>query len=337
MNFQGYIEYCWVSNSALAELRRAAGGFEAVLFALLHAGIAGEVTGSLELSAVVLIQLEQGAGNAVTDGAGLAGDAAAADGGFNVDLAEKVQSGEGLADQQLQGLQTEVIVDIPAVDGDGAGAVGEEVNAGHGGFPTAGPVEISLLAGIHLLSSLRPDLGFLRRMLVLAAGVDLQTLQLRGAQLVLAQHALHGQFEGELGPLGHQVAVLGLMETAGIAGVGAVVLLIQLLAGEKGLVGIDDDDELTAVHMGGVSGLQFAAEQIGGDDGSPAKGLVCGVKHIPFTLHIGLVCHESGHSADLQTVSAGNAGYGNTPAALTFPGNTLEYFRKKPTFYTTGV
>ena len=53
------------SRSALAELRSAAGGLETVLFALLHAGVAGEVTGSLELSPVVLIQLEQGAGYTV--------------------------------------------------------------------------------------------------------------------------------------------------------------------------------------------------------------------------------------------------------------------------------
>ena len=34
----------------------------------------------------------------------------------------------GLTDDELQGLQTEVIVDITAVDGDGTGAVGEQMD-----------------------------------------------------------------------------------------------------------------------------------------------------------------------------------------------------------------
>ena len=55
----------------------------------------------------------------------------------------------GLTDQELQGLQAEVIVDVPAVDGDSAGAVGEEMHAGHGGLPAAGAIQIRLLALIH--------------------------------------------------------------------------------------------------------------------------------------------------------------------------------------------
>ena len=56
-------------ESALAELRGAAGGLEAVLLALLHSGVAGEEAGGLEGGAVVLIDDDQGAGDAVADGA----------------------------------------------------------------------------------------------------------------------------------------------------------------------------------------------------------------------------------------------------------------------------
>ena len=109
---------------SLAELRGAAGGLEAVLFALLHARVAGQQTGGLEGGAVVLVDDEQRAGDAVTDGAGLAGDAAAGDGGLDVDLADGAGGDQGLADDELQGLETEVIVDVAAVDRDDTAAVG---------------------------------------------------------------------------------------------------------------------------------------------------------------------------------------------------------------------
>ena len=68
---------------------------------------------------------------------------------------------------------------------------------------------------------------------------------------------------GDLGLLLHQQAVLGLLQAAHPAGVGAVVLLLHLVAGEDGLAGVDDDDVVTAVGMGGVGGLALATQQVG--------------------------------------------------------------------------
>ena len=73
MSFQGFL-----TISALGELGSTPRRFEAVLFALLHSRVAGQETGGLEDGAVALIDLQQGAGDAVADGAGLAGHAAAA-------------------------------------------------------------------------------------------------------------------------------------------------------------------------------------------------------------------------------------------------------------------
>ena len=136
----------------LGELGGAAGGLQTVFLALLHSGVAGQQASGLQDGAVLLVDQEQSAGNAVADGAGLAGDAAAGDGGDDVHLAQLLGGDQGLADQQLQGLQTEVIVDVTAVDGDGAGAVLEQMDAGHGGLPAAGAIEIRLLALIHDLN-----------------------------------------------------------------------------------------------------------------------------------------------------------------------------------------
>ena len=66
--------------SALGELRRATGGLQTVLLALLHSGVAGQQTGLLQNGTHLIAVLQQGAGDAVTDSAGLAGNAAASDG-----------------------------------------------------------------------------------------------------------------------------------------------------------------------------------------------------------------------------------------------------------------
>ena len=82
---------------------------------------------------------------------GLTGHTAALDGSHDIHLAQSAGGVQGLANHHLQGLQTEVIVDITAVDGDGAGAIGEQMHTGHGGLTTAGAVHIGILRLIHSL------------------------------------------------------------------------------------------------------------------------------------------------------------------------------------------
>ena len=65
------------SRSALAELRCATGGFEAVLLSFLHSRVTSEETFLLEKSSVRIISEEKGSGNAVTDSACLTGNTAA--------------------------------------------------------------------------------------------------------------------------------------------------------------------------------------------------------------------------------------------------------------------
>ena len=48
----------------------------------------------------------------MTDSAGLTGNTATANGDNNVNLTQQVGSDQGLTNDQLQGLQTEVIVDV---------------------------------------------------------------------------------------------------------------------------------------------------------------------------------------------------------------------------------
>ena len=87
----------------------------------------------------------------MAQGAGLAGNAAAGDSGHDIHFAGVSGRLQGLADDHLQGLQAKIIVDVPAVDGDASGSAGEQVDAGDGGLPAAGTVQIGLFRLIHTL------------------------------------------------------------------------------------------------------------------------------------------------------------------------------------------
>ena len=94
------------------------------IWGLLSLGELRSPTGGLQRSAVLGVQGDQSAGNAVADGAGLTGYAAAGDGDNDVNLAQQIGGDQGLTDDQLQGVQTEILVDVTAVDDDGmSGAV----------------------------------------------------------------------------------------------------------------------------------------------------------------------------------------------------------------------
>ena len=131
---------------------------------------------------------------------------------------------------------------------------------------------------------------------MLGAGEDAQTLELPLRDGVLLQHAADSQTHRELGLLLHQDLVLGLFQTAGITGVSAVVLLLQLLAGEDGVLGVDDDDVIAAVDVGSVVGFELAAQKVGGEGGRLAHGLAGCVKDVPFAVNGLLGEHGCGHS-----------------------------------------
>ena len=93
----------------------------------------------------------------MADRAGLASDAAAGNGRFNIDLAEGSGGDQRLADDQLQGVETEVLLNVTTVDRDGAGAVGIQVHARDGGLSAAGAVHIGFLALISCHRSIPPS------------------------------------------------------------------------------------------------------------------------------------------------------------------------------------
>ena len=110
-------------------------------------------------------------------------------------------------------------------------------------------------------------------MSVLSILVQMQTAQAVTAQSVLGQHTLNSQFHGVVGTLFHHDASLGFLQTADPAGYTVVGLLLQLVAGQNGLVGVDDDNEVTAVNVGGEINFVLATQQVGNGNGGAAQGL----------------------------------------------------------------
>ena len=85
----------------------------------------------------------------MTDSTSLAGEAAALNLDLDVELAFDTDALDGLLDDVLQGLHTEVVIQSTIVDGDDAGAAGDQTDASNRALSSAGAVEISLLRCIH--------------------------------------------------------------------------------------------------------------------------------------------------------------------------------------------
>src|SRR5436190_10351955 len=122
----------------LGVLRRLSSSLQAVLLALLHPWITGEEAGLAQRQAVALgVELEQGAGDAVPDRAGLAGDAAALDLDHHVEAALRSGHPERQADVGLVDRVPEMLLEGAAIDHDLA-LTRQQPDAGDGRLAAAG-------------------------------------------------------------------------------------------------------------------------------------------------------------------------------------------------------
>ena len=80
--------------------------------------------------------MKQCLGNAVTDRAGLTGNASAGSGADDIEFAFRAGDGERLVDDELQRFKSEVVVDVEFIDGNRAGS-GINADAGNGFFSSA--------------------------------------------------------------------------------------------------------------------------------------------------------------------------------------------------------
>ena len=131
------------------------------------------------------------------------------------------------------------------------------------------------------------DFGVLRFVRMLGAGEDAQVAHLLAAQRAARDHALDGLFEHALGEAAFEHLAGGdFLDAAGIAGVLVIDLVRQLLAGEPHLVGVDDDDIVTAIDVRGEARLVLAAQDVGDDRRSAADHQAFGIDQMPFLFHL---------------------------------------------------
>ena len=135
---------------------------------------------------------------------------------------------------------------------------------------------------------------------MLSALVQVQAGHSVLAQGVLGQHALDSNFHSVVAAGVHHVASLGFLQTADPAGNAVVLLLLQLLAGQNSLVGVDDDNEIAAVNVGGEVSLVLAAQNVGSFDSGTAQGLAGSIDNLPLALQGLLLQQGSGHYVFLQ-------------------------------------
>src|SRR4029077_12586821 len=121
---------------------------------------------------------------------------------------------------------------------------------------------------------------------MLGAGDDVELLDHLAAEAVLRQHAAHRLLDGRDPPGGHQVAVLHAGDAARVAGVPPGDLVLELLAGELDLVGVDHDHVVARVHVRREHRLVLAAQQGRHLRGQAPEDLAVGVQDVPAALDV---------------------------------------------------
>src|SRR5690606_34578139 len=112
----------------------------------------------------------------------------------------------------------------------------------------------------------------LGRMRMLGTGIDAQMAHLLPAQRTARHHALDRLDDRALGETAaERVAQLAFLDAAGITGVPVELLLLELLARDTHLGGVDDADMVAGIHMRGEGRLVLAAQAVRDDRREPAQ------------------------------------------------------------------
>src|SRR3954453_11916221 len=98
------------------------------------------------------------------------------------------------------------------------------------------------------------------------------------AELGLGKHTLDGLLDDGFGATGEELDEGLFAEATGEAGVAAIELLVRLEAGQHDLFGIDDDDVIAHINIGGVENVELAGEDRSGLCGETAQRLAAGVE-----------------------------------------------------------
>src|SRR5699024_11073755 len=129
-------------------------------------------------------------------------------------------------------------------------------------------------------------LRILRGVRVLGTGVDLQLLHLGTSETILRNHTGDSLLDCTLGVGGQELGVVDALEAAGVSGVAVSALPLELRHGQRDLVGVDDDDEVTGVDIRSKGGLVLAAQEACNLRSKATEHLVSGVDDVLLALAV---------------------------------------------------
>ena len=119
-------------------------------------------------------------------------------------------------------------------------------------------------------------------MRMLAACIHLQVAHLRSPQTRAGQHAFHGFLDNEFGIFFEIFGRRGQPNASRIARMTDILLVRELLPGQSHLLGVDDDDIVTAVNVRSETRLVFSAQDFGYLGGKTSQYRVRCVDQNPF-------------------------------------------------------
>src|SRR6516225_3314186 len=126
-------------------------------------------------------------------------------------------------------------------------------------------------------------------MRMLCSCIHKQFFKHLASQTILRQHALYSPLYDSLRPALQQTLGSFFLLTAGVSGKVNVDLLIHLVPAEEHLIGIDHDNKISGVYMGGIRGLVFPAQYGCNPGTNTTDGLISTIHNIPVALDGSLV------------------------------------------------
>ena len=112
-------------------------------------------------------------------------------------------------------------------------------------------------------------------------GIDLELAIHGPSERTLGKHPFNGPFDHPFGAFFDEIREGDRFDPPRIAGVGIVNLIGWLVPCDPHLAGVDNDDIVARVHVGGVVGLVFSAKTGGDLAGQAAKDPILGVDEVP--------------------------------------------------------
>jgi len=138
-------------------------------------------------------------------------------------------------------------------------------------------------------------LGVLGVVRVCGIRVNFEFFKDGAAETVVGDHAFHSVFDQAFRVLLSQAfRRIGFVAT-NVAGEAVVDFLLFFSTRQRYLGGIDDDDEISGIDVGGEDRLVFTTEEAGDLHCDTPEGAACRINHIPATLDFFGFCRKRFH------------------------------------------